>query len=268
MRVKKACAAALVIGGIAAGVSGAAALRSAKKSGDFCEHATEEGFEPSPHRLAKRKLVNRNNMQAVWDAKPTSYKVLKRGADIALSSAALVALSPILAATAIAIMVEDGRPVIYATPRDGRDWKPFKMFKFRSMCKDADAKLQALLAKNEQYGAAFKIEEDPRITKVGRFIRKTSIDELPQLVNIIMGDMSIVGPRPIQKAREFTPYEAQRLVAKPGLTCYWQVLGRSLIPWEDWVELDLDYIQDASIGTDARLIAQTFGSVARAMGAR
>ena len=268
MKIGKMGAAALVAGGIAAGVAGAVAARSSAKTCAVDERATaDDEFTPSPQRLARRHLVDRENMQAVWDAKPKAYKAVKRIADVTLSGAALVVLSPVLAATAIAIMVEDGRPVIYAAPREGQDGKPFKMYKFRSMSKDAESKLKDLLDQNEQYGAAFKIADDPRITKVGRFIRKTSIDELPQLVNIVAGDMSIVGPRAIQKAREFTPYEAQRLVAKPGLTCYWQVLGRSLIPWDDWVELDLDYIQDASIATDVKLIAQTFESVAKAIGA-
>ena len=266
MKIGKVGAAALVAGGIFAGLAG---VLAAQNNDTVDERTTVDGeFTPSPTRLARRHLVDRESMQAVWDAKPAAYKAVKRAADFALSSAALVALSPVLAVTAVAIMVEDGRPVIYAAPREGQDGKPFNMYKFRSMCRDAEAKLQGLLAQNEQYGAAFKIADDPRITKVGRFIRRTSIDELPQLVNIIAGDMSIVGPRAIQKAREFTPHEAQRLVVKPGLTCYWQVLGRSLIPWDDWVELDLDYIQDASVATDAKLIAETFGSVAKAVGAR
>ena len=134
------------------------------------------------------------------------------------------------------------------------------------MYRDAESKLQELLAQNEQTGPAFKIKDDPRITKVGEFIRKTSIDELPQLVNIIAGDMSIVGPRAIQKTQEYTPHEAQRMVVQPGLSCYWQISGRSNVSWEDWVELDLDYIQDMSVWTDVKIIAKTFGVVFKGTG--
>ncbi|MBR3314394.1 MAG: sugar transferase [Atopobiaceae bacterium] len=218
-------------------------------------------YEVSPERKARRMLVDRTNMQAVYDAKPRAYKALKRVADVVLSTGALVALSPVFAVTALAIVIEDGRPVIYAAPREGQNGKPFKMYKFRSMYRDAESKLKDLLKDNEQTGPAFKIKDDPRITRVGKFIRRASIDELPQLVNIIRGEMSIVGPRAIQRTQEYTPYEAQRLVAKPGLTCYWQVSGRANVDWEEWVELDLDYIQDMSVLTDIKLIAKTFGAV-------
>ena len=218
-------------------------------------------FKASLEKLKRRKLVDRENMKAVYESKSKAYKLVKRAADIVLSGGALVVLSPVMLATAIAIMVEDGRPIIYAAPREGKDGKPFKMFKFRSMFKDAESRLQELLDKNEQTGPAFKIKDDPRITRVGSFIRKTSIDELPQLVNILKGEMSIVGPRAIQKTQEFTKYEAQREVVQPGLTCYWQISGRSNIPWEEWVELDLDYIQDMSVLTDLKIIAKTFAVV-------
>lgn len=224
-------------------------------------------WAPSPLRLARRHLVDRENMQAVYDAKAPAYKAAKRAFDVVASAVGLVALSPVMAATAAAIIAEDGRPVIYAAPREGQNGKPFRMYKFRSMYRDAESKLKELLERNEQTGPAFKIENDPRITKVGAFIRKTSIDELPQLVNILKGEMSVVGPRAIQRTQDYTPHEAQRLVVKPGLTCYWQVMGRASIDWEDWVELDLDYIQDMSALTDLKLIFRTFGAVLKAEGA-
>ena len=233
---------------------------------EVAEEAPAKKFQVSPERLSRRALVDRENMKLVRDGKPLYYKVVKRVADIVLSSSALVVLSPVMLGAVIAIMIEDGRPVIYAAPREGLDGKPFKMYKFRSMYRDAESKLKDLLKQNEQTGPAFKIENDPRITKVGDFIRKTSIDELPQLVNIIKGEMSIVGPRAIQRTKEFTPHEEQRLLVKPGLTCYWQVMGRSRIDWEDWVELDLDYIQDMSILTDVKIVARTFGAVLRGDG--
>ena len=223
-------------------------------------------FQVSDERLARRALVDRENMKLIRDGKPFYYRAVKRVADVVLSSGALVVLSPVMLGAAIAIMIEDGRPVIYAAPREGKNGKPFKMYKFRSMYRDAESKLKDLLKQNEQTGPAFKIENDPRITRVGDFIRKTSIDELPQLVNIIKGEMSIVGPRAIQRTKDYTAHEEQRLLVKPGLTCYWQVMGRSRIDWEDWVELDLDYIQDMSIATDIKIIAKTFGAVLRGDG--
>lgn len=147
--------------------------------------------------------------------------------------------------------------------------KPFKIYKFRSMYVNADEKLAELLKDNEQTGHAFKIKNDPRITKVGKFIRKVSIDELPQLINIIKGDMSIVGPRPILpwQMEECNEYEKQRLIVRPGLTCYWQIGGRANIKWEEWVELDLDYIQDMGLWTDFKMIVKTVPAVFDSEGA-
>ena len=203
--------------------------------------------------------LSRVNMQSVYDRKSPIYKALKRFLDVLLSGIALVCLSPVFLVTAIAIMAEDGRPVFFSQPRMGQNMQTFTFHKFRSMYKGADKKLGELLKHSEQTGHAFKIKNDPRITKVGKFIRKTSIDELPQLLNIIKGDMSIVGPRPILdwQMLECSPYEQQRQIAKPGLTCYWQVMGRSTIPWEEWIELDLDYIEDMSLWTDLKIIIRT-----------
>ncbi len=223
-------------------------------------------FVVSEKRKHRRTLVDRSNMRAIYEEKPLLYKVAKRAADIVLSGGALVALSPVFAVTAIAIVIEDGRPVFYRSVRPGKDMKPFPMLKFRSMYKDADAKLKELLKHNEQTGAAFKIKDDPRITRVGKFIRRFSIDELPQLVNVLRGEMSIVGPRPIVPVQEFTLYERQRTLVQPGITCYWQVMGRAIIEWDDWVELDLDYIQDMSIRTDLGIIAKTFRAVVEGEG--
>lgn len=218
------------------------------------------------NKSAHRAMVDRSNMRAVYAAKSPVMKFVKRGMDIALSAVALVVLSPVFLVTALAIIAEDGLPVIYAGKRPGRDMKQFPMYKFRSMYKDADSKLRELLEKNEQTGAAFKIKDDPRITRVGSFIRKTSIDELPQLVNILKGEMSIVGPRAIVPVKPFNEYEKQRQIVRPGLTCYWQISGRSNITWDEWVELDLDYIQDMSILTDLKIIAKTFSVVIKGTG--
>lgn len=231
------------------------------------EVATEQADAVRLVEVSRRSPAGHQNMQAVYDAKPLVYKAAKRAFDVVASAAALAALSPLLIGTAIAVVVEDGPPFIYSAPRLGRDQRPFRMHKFRSMCRDAEGRLNEFLVKNEQTGAAFKIRDDPRVTRVGRLIRRTSIDELPQLVNVLVGEMSIVGPRPIQSTRPFTPYELQRLVVRPGITCYWQVAGRADVPWDEWVEMDLDYIEDMSVWTDMRIIAKTFGVVLRKAGA-
>ena len=183
--------------------------------------------------------------------------------DVLLSATALVCLSPVFLATAAAIKIEDKGPVFFSQPRAGKDMKPFRIYKFRSMRTDADEKLSEMLKDNEQTGHAFKIKDDPRITKVGKVIRRFSIDELPQLINIIKGDMSIVGPRPILtfQMEECNQYERQRLVVQPGLTCYWQIGGRANIQWDDWVELDLDYIENMSLWTDIKIIVKTIPAV-------
>ena len=227
----------------------------------------QEPWRPTPERLARRATVDREDMASVYAAKPLAYRAAKRALDVALSAAGLVLLSPVMLAAAVAVAAEDGRPVIYAAPREGKGGKPFKMYKFRSMYRDAEERLHELLGENEQDGPAFKIKDDPRITRVGAVLRKTSVDELPQLVNILRGEMSVVGPRAIQRTREFTPHEAQRLLVRPGLTCYWQVAGRADVPWDEWVEMDLDYIQDMSLSLDARLVLKTFGVVFRGTGA-
>lgn len=213
--------------------------------------------------VPKDMAADRTKMREVYQGKNPVYLFLKRLLDILLSGTALVCLSPVFLVTAVAIKAEDGGPAFFTQPRAGKDMKPFTMYKFRSMYVDADGKLKELLKDNEQTGHAFKIKNDPRITKVGRFIRRVSIDELPQLINIIKGDMSIVGPRPILQwqMEECSEYEKQRLIVRPGLTCYWQIGGRADIEWDEWVELDLDYIQDMSLWTDIKMIVKTVPAV-------
>ncbi len=198
------------------------------------------------------------------------YDAIKRLFDILISGIALILLSPLL--LVLVIMVRsDGGPAIYYQNRVGKNGKTFRIFKFRSMCVNADspemlAKLQAM---NEMDGPAFKIKEDPRITKVGRFIRRTSMDELPQLVNILLGDMSIVGPRPplVSEVKQYTEYQKQRLLVKQGLTCYWQCSGRNNISFDEWVELDLKYIRERSLWTDLKIILKTVPAVLSGNGA-
>lgn len=224
---------------------------------------------PESMELQMEVISGRINMREVYVGKSIVYKALKRFFDIVLSGLALVLLSPVFLITAIAIKLEDGGPVFFVQPRAGRDLKPFKMYKFRSMYVNADEKLKDLLKDNEQTGHAFKIKNDPRVTRVGKFIRRVSIDELPQLINIIKGDMSIVGPRPILtwQMEECSRYEQQRLIVRPGLTCYWQISGRANIKWKEWVELDLDYIADMSLWTDIKMIVKTIPAVFESDGA-
>ncbi|MCM1135499.1 MAG: sugar transferase [Clostridium sp.] len=205
----------------------------------------------------------------VYRQKSGAYKSAKRAFDIAASALALVVLSPVFLITAAAIKLEDGGPVFFAGRRYGRDLQYFHMLKFRSMCVDAEERLKDVLKEGDKNGMAFKINDDPRITKVGKFIRRTSIDELPQLWNVLKGEMSLVGPRPISTTdKEEDAYDMQRWAVRPGLTCTWQVCGRADVPWEDWVEMDLDYIVNMSMAEDMKLIFKTFGAVVKGNGAR
>ena len=190
-----------------------------------------------------------------WDdneqqSKTNIYLVGRRVQDIVFSILAMIVLSPIMLITMIAILIDDpsGSP-IYRQQRCGRDGKRFAMFKFRSMHMGAEARLNDLLKDNERDGPAFKMKEDPRITRVGRFIRKTSLDELPQLWNVLIGEMSIVGPRPPlpREVVKYTKFQKQRLCIRPGITCYWQIQpNRHAVPFEEWVRLDLKYIRERS----------------------
>ena len=223
-------------------------------------------WQPGQERLARRRLVDREGMLAVYDAKPLAYKCTKRVFDVAVSVAGLVVLSPIMAATALAIMIEDGRPVICAVLKEGQDGRPFQMYRFRSMHRDAEAKPRECLDKNARAGSALKEEDDLHMTKVGAFIRRASIDGIPQFWNILRGEMSVVGPMATQRIGECTPHEMQRLIAKPGLICYRRAMNGIDMCWEDWVELDLDYVQNMGVLTDLRLIARTMSAALHAKG--
>lgn len=193
------------------------------------------------------------------------YWIIRRGQDILLSLLALLVLWPFMLITAVVIYLDSpGASPIFSQERVGRDGKIFRFYKFRSMIPDAESKLGDLLKYNEMEGPAFKINDDPRITRVGHFIRKTSIDELPQLFNILKGDMSIVGPRPPlpREVSQYNSYQRQRLYVTPGLTCYWQIQpNRNDLSFDEWLELDLQYIKDSSIRNDWIIIFKTFGAV-------
>lgn len=204
--------------------------------------------------------LQENCVNEVKWQKSTVYFVVKRLADIFLSVLGIIFLSPIMLITAIAIKIESEGPVIFSQQRVGKNGKLFKMYKFRSMVADAEKLKEKLMDQNEMSGPMFKMTDDPRITRVGKIIRKTSIDELPQLFNVIKGDMSLVGPRPNlpSEVEQFSDYHKLKLLAKPGLTCYWQVMGRNSIGFEEWMELDIKYIEERSIWVDIKLIFKTF----------
>lgn len=199
-----------------------------------------------------------------------AYRFIKRAFDILFSSAVLVGFSWLFLIVAIAIKIDDPEgPVFFAQERVGRDGERFKMYKFRSMCSDAEEKLAELQSLNEKDGPVFKIANDPRITRVGRVIRKLSIDELPQFINVLVGDMSVVGPRPPlpKEVEKYTQRQAQRLSIRGGLTCYWQTRrNRDSISFDEWVDLDLIYIKQCSVWADVKLIVQTVGVVLTAQG--
>ena len=207
-------------------------------------------------------LMNLREYEVIEPKEGPVYMFCKRAMDIIGSLAGLILLSPLLLIIAIAIKIEDPKgSIFFAQQRCGKDNKLFPMYKFRSMVSNAEELLEELMEHNEMDGPVFKIKDDPRITKVGKFIRKSSIDELPQLFNILMGDMSIVGPRPAipHEVAEYNDYQRQRLLVKPGLTCIWQVSGRNSIGFDEWMEMDLEYITTRSLWMDIKLIFKTVG---------
>lgn len=209
-----------------------------------------EHFSENELLMKKKELVNDHIV----------YLFLKRLIDIIGASLGLILASPIMLIVAILIKLEDPKgPIFFSQIRNGAYPTTFKMYKFRSMYIDAEERLQDLMHLNEQSGPAFKIKDDPRITKIGKFIRKTSLDELPQLFNILKGEMSLVGPRPAipREVEQYTAYQKQRLFVKPGLTCIWQVSGRNNIGFEEWVELDIEYIKTRNLWLDIKLILMT-----------
>lgn len=189
------------------------------------------------------------------------YLIAKRSLDILGSLLGIICLSPIFLITAIAIKLESKGNIIFKQKRVGLNGKEFEMYKFRSMVVNAEELKEKLAKENQMSGPMFKIKSDPRITKVGKFIRKTSIDELPQLINILKGDMSLVGPRPSlpKEVEQFEPWMKRRLEVKPGLTCYWQVSGRNSIDFEDWMKLDVKYVEERNFWIDIKLIFKTIG---------
>ena len=202
-------------------------------------------------------------------AVPPWYPRLQRLRDVCVAGPCLIALLPLFALVALLIWLEDRGPVLFKQARVGKDGAPFPFFKFRSMVVHAEQMKKELAARNEAEGPIFKMREDPRVTRVGRFLRKYSIDELPQLVNVLRGEMSLVGPRPHLPSEvcQYTERQRQRLSIPPGLVCLREVYGRSNLSFERWIELDLLYIEYRSFGTDLRLLLRVIPAVFRGEGA-
>ena len=200
-----------------------------------------------------------NTMNGNSKAKSKAYLIAKRITDVLFSGIGLIILSPVFVIVAIAIKLDSKGPIFFKQDRVGKDEELFSMYKFRSMVVNAEELKKALENQNEMSGPMFKMKKDPRITRVGRFIRKTSIDELPQLINVLKGNMSLVGPRPSlpKEVEAFEPWMKERLTVLPGLTCIWQVSGRNNIPFKEWMELDIKYVRERSYFLDLKLIFKT-----------
>jgi len=196
--------------------------------------------------------------------------IIKRWFDIVVSAFFLIALSPLFGLIALSIRLEDGKPVIFEQIRVGKRGKHFKMYKFRSMRPDAEKQLEKLLAQNHhKEGITFKIKDDPRLTRVGKWLRKFSFDELPQFYNVFRGDMSLVGPRPPvpREVAKYTLADRRRLAIKPGITCIWQISGRANIDFAGQVQLDVDYIESQGFWGDLKILARTVPAVLSGKGA-
>lgn len=205
-----------------------------------------------------------------WRVPPRPlYEVAKRALDVTLSLLLLCLLGPLLLLIAALIKLDDGGPVLFGQMRAGLEGKVFRFYKFRSMCVDAERQRGALRAIQGHRSLRFKMEGDPRVTRTGRWLRRFSLDEIPQLWNVVRGDLSLVGPRPAlpEEVAEYEPYHRRRLDVAPGVTCIWQVSGRSLIPFEQQVELDLSYIRKRSLLLDTQILLLTVPAVLRGRGA-
>lgn len=226
-----------------------------------------------PHKLARSRAweFEGTPLLSLHSAPSVTWKTeLKRLMDIVCSAVLLALLSPLLALVASAIKLDSRGPVFFVQDRVGFNKRRFRILKFRTMRRDAEARMKEIEHLNEKSGPIFKIRNDPRITRLGRWLRKTSIDELPQLVNVLLGDMSIVGPRPLAVRDALKMEEAwqkRRFSVKPGLTCLWQVSGRSNLTFEQWMELDLKYIDDWSLGLDGLIVLRTIPAILTARGA-
>jgi lipopolysaccharide/colanic/teichoic acid biosynthesis glycosyltransferase len=219
-------------------------------------------------RLWLELHVQKRRLHARWLEHGATFS--KRMLDIFVALILLILACPLLLLIAVLIKLEDGGPMFFAQTRVGQDGREFKMFKIRSMCLNAEQRLEDLLGKNKHRdGVTFKIQDDPRITRVGKWLRKFSFDELPQLYNVFIGDMSLVGPRPPlpREVAKYSPSDRRRLAVKPGITCIWQISGRANIDFSGQVQLDVDYIEQQNLWTDLLILTRTVPAVLSGRGA-
>jgi lipopolysaccharide/colanic/teichoic acid biosynthesis glycosyltransferase len=259
------------------GAAGAASGAAAAPRGSAPHGASRwDGVAlPYPVEASTLALIEAQDWDAVLPARALGWRWragqrVKRGVDLVVAALLLVVLAPLFAVAALAIRVSGPGPIFYPWRVLGHRGRPFVGYKFRTMVANADELKPALLHQNEMAGPVFKIRDDPRVTPVGRWLRKFSIDELPQLWSVVRGDMSLVGPRPClaEEFVGFEPWQRGKLAVVPGITCLWQVEGRSHITdFEEWARLDLRYIRDWSLGLDLRILLRTVPTVLRGEGA-
>jgi exopolysaccharide biosynthesis polyprenyl glycosylphosphotransferase len=227
-----------------------------------------EQFQSTPGRWRLQLGVRIKRIAWLWLTRGAT--TAKRAMDLLVSTLVLLGLSPLLLLVALLIKLEDRGPVLFRQTRVGRAGREFPMYKFRSMRPDAEQRLQELLARNHHpQGVTFKIKDDPRITRVGRWLRKFSLDELPQFYNVLIGNMSVVGPRP-PLPREVALYslpDRRRLAVRPGITCLWQISGRAEIDFQGQVRLDVRYIENQSLWEDTKILVKTVPAVLSGSGA-
>ena len=238
----------------------------------FLERSKDADLDQLVKELASRTRGNRRRSLRLlaWKVTVKASYATKRLMDIVLSAVGMLLLSPVYLAIAAAVKLSSPGPVFFVQTRVGRYGRYFKFYKFRSMRQDAESQKAALMARNESKdGVIFKMKDDPRITKVGRFLRRTSLDELPQLWNVFIGDMSLVGPRPPvpSEVREYTLEDRKRLDVIPGITCLWQIKGRSEIPFNEQVRLDKEYILAPSVWKDIVILFKTIPAIIGGRGA-
>jgi exopolysaccharide biosynthesis polyprenyl glycosylphosphotransferase len=197
-----------------------------------------------------------------WYVSPSTL-ALKRIFDVVVSTIGLVLTAPVFLLIALALFVDDGRPVLFRQLRAGENGRAFRIFKFRTMVRDAEAMLPQLVSLDELSDPIFKLKSDPRVTRVGRYLRRTSLDELPQLINVLRGEMSIVGPRPevVDLVERYAPEHEVRLRVKPGITGPWQVYGRSELTFEEMISVEREYVENLSLGRDLRIVLMTIPAV-------
>lgn len=211
----------------------------------------------------------RNTLEIGEVEERRGYIMMKRLMDIAVSSMILLLFLPVIPVIVILIKLDSRGPILFRQRRVGKDGREFDFYKFRSMHRGAENVIATLRPLSSVDGPVFKIKDDPRVTRVGRFLRRSSLDELPQLINVLKGDMSIVGPRPNlpSEVSHYLPWQKRRLEVTPGITCFWQIAGRSHIGFQEWMRLDLEYIRSRSLATDLKILLKTIPAVIARKGA-